>query len=461
MNPYEMLMGAAVEAKRLLKGHAGKASYTKYLESIQYKSRDEIMAIQALEMSALLKHAVENIPYYSYLKGKLRLEPDTVNEDIKELPVMTKAIIKENFDKLHDETVNKTRRFTTGGTSGTSVIILRDKNEIVHSADEYFNRMVGVIPGRSRLMIRRPESVYFADNPSDVEYSSNMLTRTHAVSPAYMDKEKLDLLYSLYVKRHPRFIIGITDPVYRFAQYILDDNLKTYEADAVLLGGQTMLPKYRKTIARAFRTDKIYDRYGAMEFGILGHQCGHSDGLHYIPAIHYVEVVDNDSRDVEPGVTGQFLVTNLHKRTMPLIRYRIDDLAVMTDESCGCGRGFPLIKQFEGRRIEAVVSPKHTYMTPLSFYDAMERFDNVVDFVAIQTGESTVTMKLLMKEGEFTHLQQLALRKDVNRYLDYPMKLEFEYIDSIDPLPNGKVMNVIGYENYKARIKAGATSHDI
>ncbi|MBN2557595.1 MAG: phenylacetate--CoA ligase family protein [Clostridia bacterium] len=459
MNPYEMLMGAAVEAKRLLKGHAGKAGFTRYLESIQYKSRDEIMAIQAWEMSALLKHTVENIPYYSYMKGGLRLEPDTVNEDIKEFPVMTKAIIKENFDRLHDETAKNARRFKTGGTSGTSAIILRDKNEEVHSADEYFNRMAGVIPGRSRLMIRRPESVYFADNPSDVEYSSNMLSRTHGVSPAYMDKERLALLYSLYIKKHPRFIIGITDPVYRFAQYILDDNLKTYEAEAVLLGGQTMLPKYKKTIARAFRTDRIYDRYGATEFGILGHQCGHSDGLHYIPAIHYVEVVDNDYKDVETGVTGQFLVTNLHKRTMPLIRYRIDDLATMTNESCGCGRGFPLIRQFEGRRIEAVVSPKHTYMTPLSFYDAMENFENVADFVAVQTGESTVTMKLLMKHGAFTDLQRLALRKDVNRYLDYPMKLEFEYIDSIDPLPNGKVMNVIGYENYKSGMKHEAPSH--
>ncbi|MDX1359588.1 MAG: hypothetical protein R3232_12210, partial [Clostridia bacterium] len=56
--------------------------------------------------------------------------------------------------------------------------------------------------------------------------------------------------------------------------------------------------------------------------------------------------------------------------------------------------------------------------------------------------------QLIMKMGKFSKVQQLALRKEINRYLDYPMKLEIEYIDEIKPLPNGKVMRVKGLESY-------------
>lgn len=214
-----------------------------------------------------------------------------------------------------------------------------------------------------------------------------------------------------------------------------------------------MLPKYRKTIEEAFGTKKIFDRYGATEFGILGHQCDHFEGLHYIPVIHYVEVVDDEFNNVEPGKPGNFLVTNLWKREMPLIRYQIDDFAVLTDEKCSCGRGFPMIKRFEGRRIESVVSPKHTYMTPLPFFEIMSEFSNVDDFLVEQRKDNTVTMQLLMKSGEFSLVQQLALRKEINRYLDYPMKLEIEYIDEIKSLPNGKVMRIKGYENFKGNVE--------
>jgi len=205
------------------------------------------------------------------------------------------------------------------------------------------------------------------------------------------------------------------------------------------------MPHYRNIIESAFGTKKVYDRYGATEFGILGHQCDHFEGLHYVPLIHYVEVVDANFNSLGIEKPGQFLATNLWKMDMPLIRYQIDDIAVMTDKKCACGRGFPMISKFEGRRIEAVVSPRHTYMTPLPFYKLMSEFDQVEDFLVEQKSENTVTLKLIMKNGEFSHVQQLALRKGINRYLDYPMKLDIEYINEIIPLPNGKVMRVKGY----------------
>ncbi|MCD6322424.1 MAG: phenylacetate--CoA ligase family protein [Clostridiales bacterium] len=445
MKLYETIMGGAVKLRRQVYGNGEQTKFTNHLKSIEYKSRDELHTLQAEKMSVFLKHAVENVPYYSQFKGELKLSPNTVHVDIKEFPILTKKIINEKGSELLSKIDNSGKRYKTGGTSGQSATILRDKSEYVHSANEYFNSMIGIVPGKSRLLIRRAESVYFAKNAHDVKYSANPISKTYIVSPAYMDNEQLELLFSVYSSRKPKLIMGITDPIYRFANYIIESNLKTYPVESIQLGGQTLMPQHRKTIEKAFKTDKIFDGYGATEFGIVAHQCEQIDKWHYIPEIHYLEVLDDNFKEVAAGKSGQFIVTNLWKRNMPLIRYQIDDIAVMSDEKCACGRGLPLVAKFEGRRIESVVSPKHTYMTPLPFFEIMAEFNNVDDFLVEQNSESTVTIKLIMKSGEFSLVQQLSLRKDINRYLDYPMKLEIEYINEIIPLPNGKVMRVKGY----------------
>ncbi len=58
MKVYENLIGAAVEVKRLLKGHSEQSKFTKYLQSIEYKSSDELHVLQAEEMCKFLKNAV-------------------------------------------------------------------------------------------------------------------------------------------------------------------------------------------------------------------------------------------------------------------------------------------------------------------------------------------------------------------------------------------------------------------
>lgn len=449
MKSYELIMGAAVKLRRKIQGYSEQSKFTKYLESIEYKSRDEIYALQAIELSKMLQHAVEFVPYYSQFKGNLELSPKTSHSDIKEFPILTKKIINEKGIELLSKIDTSGKKYKTGGTSGSVAKILRDKSEFTHSADEYFNNMLGIVPGKSRLLLRRAESVYFAEGSHDVKYYANPISKTYIISPAFMDNERLELLYSVYSSKKPKLIMGITEPIYRFALYIIESNLKTFPVEAIHLGGQTIMPRYRDIIEKAFKTDKIYDGYGATEFGTVAQQCKEMGKWHYIPVIHYLEVVDTNFKEVSSGVQGQFIVTNLWKRNMPLIRYQIDDIAVMTDEECSCKRGFPMVARFEGRRIESVMSPRHTYITPLPFFEIMEKFNNVEDFLIEQRKENTVTVLLKMKSGKFSEIQQQAMKKEINRHLDYPMKLECEYIDDIKPLPNGKIMRVRGFENFK------------
>jgi phenylacetate-CoA ligase len=67
-----------------------------------------------------------------------------------------------------------------------------------------------------------------------------------------------------------------------------------------------------------------------------------------------VEVVCGH-RPAQSGETGVVLVTDLLNRAMPLIRYRIGDMAVPDHLGCACGRGLPRLRHVEGRVTDFLV----------------------------------------------------------------------------------------------------------
>jgi len=53
---------------------------------------------------------------------------------------------------------------------------------------------------------------------------------------------------------------------------------------------------------------------------------------------------------VQPGESGEMVVTTLTKEALPLIRYRMRDVTVLDDDPCNCGRkAFPRCKWILGR----------------------------------------------------------------------------------------------------------------
>ena len=63
-----------------------------------------------------------------------------------------------------------------------------------------------------------------------------------------------------------------------------------------------------------------------------------------------LEPVDEHGRAVPPGHTGhRVLLTVLHSRTMPLIRYELSDQVGLDPTPCACGMPFARLKTLEGR----------------------------------------------------------------------------------------------------------------
>lgn len=120
------------------------------------------------------------------------------------------------------------------------------------------------------------------------------------------------------------------------------------DPEFISLGSEPVSALARDTLRRAFPNAEISETYGATECLTLGNQCRHGR-LHLNTDLCVLEPVDADGHPVPVGVASdKVLVTNLHNRAQPLIRYTIEDSVTVLDEACPCGAGLPVIR-VEGR----------------------------------------------------------------------------------------------------------------
>jgi glycosyltransferase involved in cell wall biosynthesis len=78
--------------------------------------------------------------------------------------------------------------------------------------------------------------------------------------------------------------------------------------------------------------------YGSPECRGIAYECDAHDGYHVAAESYIVEVL-NDGQLARPGEAGDVVITDLDGFSVPLIRYRTGDRAVMVEQTCACGRG--------------------------------------------------------------------------------------------------------------------------
>jgi phenylacetate-coenzyme A ligase PaaK-like adenylate-forming protein len=63
-----------------------------------------------------------------------------------------------------------------------------------------------------------------------------------------------------------------------------------------------------------------------------------------------LEALDGEGRPARPGEPcARLLVTDLFKRSCPIIRYELNDIVTMSPEPCPCGSSFRVIESIRGR----------------------------------------------------------------------------------------------------------------
>ena len=109
---------------------------SKRLREFQQSDRiteDELLSLQNAKLQRLIEHCYATVPYYKRVFDERGIRPQDIKskEDLKILPILTKQMIRDNYDDLFSTVIkpNRRRPSSTGGSTGTPLKFCIDANE--------------------------------------------------------------------------------------------------------------------------------------------------------------------------------------------------------------------------------------------------------------------------------------------------------------------------------------------
>jgi phenylacetate-CoA ligase len=418
------------------------------LETMRYKlkvivgTRAEINGVQRSRLRELLSFCSLRNRFYRdrFRRAGLRGKLDFCPEGLAQLPPLTKVDLQECFDQMVSEGISRERLIenSSGGSTGDPVNLLQDRNFLTESLSTTFisDRMQGWDFGARRALLW--------GSPKDC----GRLLSAKARLSAYLNNENCYDSFNMGVREMRKFhqelsrfqpdnILAYASSIYLFARFLEQAGLKpNYPLRSIISSAETLTDAMRADVEKCFGVP-VYDRYGTREVGTIASECGHHAGLHLHTLDHYVEVVDFETGQRIWDKPGRILITLLTNYAMPLIRYDIGDVGILTEDFCPCGRSAPLVKKLLGRSSDFVVSPSGRLIHGEYFTHAFYGHRGIRQFQFVQ---ETATLYLLriVKNADFQPASLEAVKRETELVLGQNAEIRFEFVENIPPAPSGK-----------------------
>jgi phenylacetate-CoA ligase len=149
----------------------------------------------------------------------------------------------------------------------------------------------------------------------------------------------------------PDALLGYSETVARVARHGIEARLSDIRPRFVLLGGEVCTPLMHRQISEAFRAP-VYQTYATTECNLVGWSCPRTGLFHLCDPTVLVEVLDEREKPAAEGETGRMVVTALHSRLTPFVRFALDDRVVKGPAPCPCGAPFGTLRAIEGRELD-------------------------------------------------------------------------------------------------------------
>lgn len=205
---------------------------------------------------------------------------------------------------------------------------------------------------------------------------------------------------------------------------------------ACIVTSETCTPEDRDILQEGFGVPVI-NEYGASETDVMAFD--RPDGQWGICAANvFLEVVDDAGRSLPDGQEGRILVTALHNKAMPIIRYDGGDLGVLGRDQ----QGLPVLRQLSGRVNDMAVLPSGRKAAGLTFYyisrSLLERGGFLREFIIRQTALDTFVFQIV-SDRELLQTETAAIQQQMDLYLEPDLKLIVERVPAIDRSGSGKI----------------------
>lgn len=421
------------------------------LKNSEFISKEELEEIQLLRLRKILRHAEAKVPFYreKFKSAGVTWADVTSLGDIAKFPLLSKADVRENLHfQMFAEGVNVKglHRISTSGSTGEPFVTYadRDQLEIRFAATLRALEMTGWRFGQKQMRLWHQTLGMNRVQATKERIDAFLMRRTFV--PAFeLDESGLNNLRNLIEKKKPFLIDGYAESLNFLAGYVLNQGELSHSPKAVMSSAQALTKQVRNSIQNSLGAT-VFDKYGSREFSGIAYECGFDSGHHVVDESYIVEILV-DGRPARPGEVGEVVITDLTNYSVPLIRYRIGDLAtaIGAEGSCECGRPHSRIGRIEGRTQAIVKCGNGVYLPGTFFAHFFKEHDSTVRFFQIvQDVEHEFHLNLVLQNN----LVPNAVENLVDELRIYcgsaeQTKIIVDIVDEIPLLKTGKRSPVV------------------
>ena len=326
-------------------------------KEIETLPRKELEALQLKKLQASMAAAYRS-PFYKKRMDSAGIHPDRIKslEDLQALPFTTKDDLRASYpcEMLAAPKEDRVRLHSSSGTTGQSTVIFFTAEDL-KTWTNLVSRSLYMIGMRKGHTFQNMMSYGLFTGGLGFHYGAENLGALVIPIGGGNTKKQISMIKDFasdYLHITPSYALHVADVLESIKIHPASLGLK-----GLIVGAEPHSESTRKKLEEIYQTP-VYNSFGLSEMNGpgVGFECHLRQDIHIWEDSYLIEIIDPVSlKPVEPGQTGELVLTHLNRPGMPILRYRTKDLTFLHTEPCGCGRTHRRIGRILGRSDDMMI----------------------------------------------------------------------------------------------------------
>ncbi len=325
---------------------------------IECMPREELAKLQLARLQNTVQWAYERVPHYRNSFDQVGFQPGDLKSiaDLEKIPFTTKEVLRDNypyglFAVPQEEIV---RVHASSGTTGKSIVVGYSRKDM-----ETWTDLVARMVTQAGVTAKDIAQISFGYGLFTGAFGLHYGLERVGATVIPISGGNTERQFILMQDYGTTALISTPTYALHMAEVAEEMGIDTAKLNLRigLFGAEAWTEELRNEIQQRWHITAT-DNYGLSEVmgpGVAG-ECLCLNGMHIAEDHIYWELIDPATgQHVEPGQSGELVLTTLTKEALPMIRYRTKDITTITVEPCDCGRTSARMKKITGRTDDMLI----------------------------------------------------------------------------------------------------------
>ncbi|MDR5590326.1 phenylacetate--CoA ligase family protein [Christiangramia sp. SM2212] len=396
------------------------------MSELYFHNFEYLKAAQWELLKKQLEYSAANSLYYQRLFEEKSIYINDIKsfEDLHQIPITSKEDLQgsnEDFIAVPEEDIID--YVTTSGTLGSPVNFALNNADLDRLAENEFRsfKLTGLTKADKVQITTTLDRRFMAG----LAYFLGLrklgagIIRTGSGLP--------QLQWESIERFKPNYLVAVPSFLIKMIQFAEDNNIDFRNSSikaAICIGEPLRDQDFDLNALGRKITEKwdieLFSTYASTEMSTAFTECTEHKGNHVLSDLIYIEVLNENGKQVKPGQTGELVVTPLGTETMPLLRFATGDMLTYYEGTCTCGRNTIRLSPVIGRK-QQKIKLKGTSLYPQHIIEVLNSYGKMDSFVIeARLDDLRNDQVQVLVPDSFTEIEELKdyFRSNLNVSLD-------------------------------------------